>query len=117
MWRRLREHVVRSAPYIFTRTADLVVWIAKQNYGVKFLMHNLDDLHTLGPPGAKVRQSNLDRSIGYLSILDIPPHLNNLEGTSTCLIIRGIMLDHHKHSKPAHVIGIFVSKVVFKAAT
>jgi len=56
-------------------------------------MHNLDDVHALGPPGSEVRQSNLDRSIGYLSTLDVPPHPNNLEGPSTCLIIRGIMLD------------------------
>ena len=37
--------------YIFTCLADLVEWIATQNYDVTFLMHYLDDFHTLGPPG------------------------------------------------------------------
>ena len=44
----------RSAPYIFTCIADLVEWIAKQNYDVSFLVHYLDDFHTLGPPGSSV---------------------------------------------------------------
>lgn len=56
-------------------------------------MHYLDDFHTLSPPGSKVRQSNLDRSIDYLSTLDIPLHPKNLEGPSTCLTILCIILD------------------------
>ena len=52
---------VRSAPFIFTCIADLVEWITKQNY-VSFLMHYLDDLHTLGPPGSSTCQHNLDNS-------------------------------------------------------
>ena len=43
---------VRSAPYIFTCIADLVEWVAKQNYDVTFLMHYLGDFHTLGPPSS-----------------------------------------------------------------
>lgn len=55
-------------PYIFTYFADLVEWIAKQNYHVTFLMHYLDDFHTLGPPGSPVCQHNLDTpSIAFLS--------------------------------------------------
>ena len=51
---------VRSAPYIFTCIANLVEWVAKQNYDVTFLMHYLDDFHTLGPPSSSVCQHNLD---------------------------------------------------------
>ena len=54
---------VRSAPHIFTCIADLVEWVAKQNYDVTFLMHYLDDFHTLSPPGSSVCQHNVDRSI------------------------------------------------------
>ena len=83
---------VRSAPYIFTCIADLVEWVAKQNYDVTFLMHYLDDFHTLGPPGSSVCQHNLDRSIDCFSKLGIPLHPDKLEGPSTCLIILGIEL-------------------------
>ena len=84
---------VRSAPYIFTCIADLVEWVAKQNYDVTFLMHYLDDFHTLGPPGSSVCQHNLDRSIDCFSKLGIPLHPDKLEGPSTCLTILGIELD------------------------
>ena len=45
---------VRSTPYIFTCIADLVEWVAKRNNDVTFLMHYLDDFHTLGSPGSSV---------------------------------------------------------------
>ena len=84
---------VRSAPYIFTRIADLVEWVAKQNYDVTFLMHYLDDFHTLGPPSSSVCQHNLDRSIDCFSKLGIPLHPDKLEGPLTCLTILAIELD------------------------
>lgn len=45
---------VRSVLYIFTCLADLVEWIATWNYGVTFLIHYLDDFHTLGLPCSSV---------------------------------------------------------------
>ena len=62
---------VRSPLYIFTCIADLVEWVAKQNYDVTFLMHYLDDFHTLGPCGSSACQQNLDRSIDCFSKLAI----------------------------------------------
>ena len=41
---------LRSAPFIFTSIADLVVL----NYGVDFLRHYLDDFFTLGPPSSSL---------------------------------------------------------------
>ena len=84
---------IRSAPYIFTCTADLVEWIAKENYDVNFLMHYLDDFYTLGPPGSSICQHNLDKSIDYFSKLAIPLHPNKLEGMSMCMTVPGIELD------------------------
>ena len=63
---------VWSAPYIFTCVADLVEWVAKQNYDVTFLVLYLDDFHTLGPPGSSVCQHNLDRSTDCFSKLGVP---------------------------------------------
>ena len=79
--------------YIFTCIAELVEWVAKQNYDVTFLMYYLDDFHTLGPPGSSVCQQNLDRSIDCFSKLGISLHLHKLEGPSTCLTIPCIELD------------------------
>ena len=73
--------------------ADLVEWVAKQNYDVTFLMHYLDDFHTLGPLGSSVCQHSVDRSIDCFSKLGIPLHPDKLEGPSTCLTILGIELD------------------------
>ncbi|XP_073238095.1 uncharacterized protein [Porites lutea] len=84
---------VRSAPYSFTCIADLVEWVAKQNYDVTFLMHYLGDFHILGPPGSSVCQHNVDRSIDCFSKLGIPLHPDKLEGPSMCLTILGIELD------------------------
>ena len=81
---------VRSALYIFTYIADLLEWVAKQNYDVTFLMHYLDDFHTLG---SSVCQTNLDRSINCFSNLGVPLHPDKLEGSSTCLTILDIELD------------------------
>ena len=38
---------LRSAPLIFRALANMVEWILKINYGVDFLLHYLDDFHTL----------------------------------------------------------------------
>ena len=84
---------VWSAPYIFTCVADLVEWVAKQNYDVTFLVLYLDDFHTLGSPGSSVCQHNLDRSIDCFSKLGISLHLDKLEGPPTCLTIPRIELD------------------------
>ena len=73
--------------------ADLVEWVAKQNYDVTFLMHYLSDFDTLGPPSSSVCHHNLDRSIDCFSKLGIPLHPDKLEGPSTCLTILGIELD------------------------
>ena len=81
---------VRSASYIFTCIANLVEWVAKQNYDVTFLMYYLHDFHTLAPPGSSVCQHNLDRSIDCFSKFGIPLHPDKQEGPSACLTIKGI---------------------------
>ena len=43
---------LRSAPYIFSSVADLAEWVLKQQYDLSFLLHYLDDFHTLGPPNS-----------------------------------------------------------------
>ena len=50
----------RSAPYISSSVSDLVEWVLKKQYDVSFLLHYLDDFHTLGPPTFQICQRNLD---------------------------------------------------------
>ena len=85
---------VRWAPYIFTCVADFVDWVAKRNYHVTFLMHYLDDFHTLDPPGSSLCQHNLVQKLG------IPLHPNKEGGTSKYLTILGIELDSLKLQAP-----------------
>ena len=84
---------LRSAPYIFSSFADLLVWILTHNYGINFLLHYLDDFHTLGPPNSPVCQNNVNTCVQLFSELGIPLHRNKLERPSTCLTVLGIELD------------------------
>ena len=80
-------------PYIFSSVADLVEWVLKKQYDVSFLLHYLDDFHTLGPPNSQTCQRNLDTCIQQFQDWGIPLHPDKLEGPSTLLTVLGIELD------------------------
>lgn len=87
---------LRSAPYIFSYLADLLEWILKHNYGINFLLHYLDNFHTLGPPtdcNSPACQNNVNTYVELFSEWGIPLHPDKLEGPSTCLTVLGIELD------------------------
>ena len=70
------------------------MWILKHNYGINFLVHYLDDFHTLRPPNSPVCQNNVNTCVQLLSEWDIPLHPDKLEGPSTCLmVLHGLELD------------------------
>ena len=60
-------------------------WVLKKQYDVRFLLHNLDDFHTLGPPNSQTCQRNIDTSIQQFQ--------DKLESPSTILTVLGIELD------------------------
>ena len=78
---------LHSAPYIFSSVADLVEWVLKKQYDTSFLLHYLDDFHTLGPPNSQTCQQNLDTCI------QDSPSTDRLEGPSTLLTVLSIELD------------------------
>ena len=84
---------LRSAPYIFSSVADLVEWELKKQYDVSFLLHYLDDFHTLGPPNSQTCQRNLDTCIQQFQDWGIPLHPDKLEGPFTPLTVLGIEPD------------------------
>ena len=84
---------LRLAPYIFSSVADLAEWILKENYDIDFLLHYLDDFHTLGLPNSPTCKRNLDICVRRFSEWGIPLHPDKLEGPSTRLTVLGIELD------------------------
>ena len=60
---------------------------------MSFLLHYLDDFHTLGPPNSQTRQRNLDTCIQQFQDWGIPLHPDKLEGPSTLLTVLGIERD------------------------
>ena len=62
-----------SVPYVFSSVADLVEWVLKKQYDVSFLLHYLDDFHTLGPPNSQTCQRNVDTSIHHIPGLGDSP--------------------------------------------
>ena len=82
-----------SAPYVFSSVADLADWVLKKKYDMSFLLHYLDDFHTLGPPNSQTCQRNVDTSIQQFQDWGIPLHPDKLESPSTILTVLGIELD------------------------
>ena len=64
-----------SAPYIFSTCADLCV-DSPHDYGINFLLHYLDNFHTLGPPNSTVYQNNVNTCVQLFSEWGIPLHPN-----------------------------------------
>ena len=60
---------------------------------VKFILHYLDNLHTLDSPNSPVYQNKLDLRIRLFEDWGISLHPNKLEGPSTRLTVLGIELD------------------------
>ena len=65
----------------------------KTQYDVIFLLHYLDDFHTLGPPNSQTYPRNLDTCIQQFQDWGIPLHPDKLEHPSTLLTVLGIELD------------------------
>ena len=38
---------LRSAPFLFNRISDALKWILKQNYGLRHVIHILDEFHSV----------------------------------------------------------------------
>ena len=79
---------LRSAPYLFKQYADDLQWILRQNYGLPYLLHYLDDYFIAGP----CHQSPLCAA-QFLQVcgrLSIP---NKVDGPATTLTFLGRELD------------------------
>jgi hypothetical protein len=85
----------RSSPKIFDWLSQAVCWILTNNYGVKNVLHLLDDFLTIDPPG--------DEGIRTMAILTlvfkklgVPISAKKTVGPCTELEYLGIVLDSER---------------------
>ncbi|XP_028416203.1 uncharacterized protein LOC114540089 [Dendronephthya gigantea] len=84
---------LRSAPFIFNSVADLVEWILKFNYSIRYLLHYLDDFLILAPTSSSECAQSVAVAREVFSRLGLPLHPSKCEGPSTTLTFLGIELD------------------------
>ena len=83
----------RLAPFLFNQLSDAIHWILHQQYGVRHLLHYLDDFLTAGPPNSNACHQNLSYMLSLCNRTGAPIKIEKVEGPTTCLIFLGIVLD------------------------
>ena len=110
---------LRSAPFIFNSIADMVEWILKVNYSVRYLLHYLDDFLSLGPAGSSACADSITIARSVFSRLGLPLHPSKCEGPTPVLIFLGIELNsltqtarlpHDKLISTLELLGQWASK-------
>jgi len=86
---------LRSAPKLFNLMADMLTWILREQ-DIIFVIHNLDDFLTIGPPGSSECSFNLNTIVKVCNALGIPLALEKVAGPATSLEFLGIALDTHR---------------------
>ena len=57
---------LRSAPFLFNQFADVLEWILRNNYGLHWLIHYLDDYFLAGPPNSTLCKNHLHCLVSQL---------------------------------------------------
>ena len=84
---------LRSAPFLFNQLADAIHWTLHQQYGVRHLLHYLDDFFTAGPPNSNECHQNLSHMLSLCNRIGAPTKTEKVEGPTTRLTFLGIVLD------------------------
>jgi hypothetical protein len=108
----------RSSPRIFDCLAQAICWIATHNYGIKHILHLLDDFITFEEPD-KCGERNMALLMLIFKRLNIPIAKHKTEGPDTVITFLGITLDSlrmearlppDKLSRITSIIGEFLLK-------
>ena len=83
---------LRSAPYIFNQLSDALEWILKHNYGVKHVIHILDDFFIAEPSKLRCLLSFSSLLRAFISV-KAPVVASKTLGPSQVLEFMGIVLD------------------------
>ena len=84
---------LRSAPYLFNRLSEAIHWILVNKYGVRHLLHYLDDFITAEPPDSLTCSYNLDSMLLLCKCINAPIKSSKIVGPSTSITFLGIHLD------------------------
>ena len=84
---------LRSAPFLYNRTAEAFEWILKHVYGVKHIIHYLDDFFIVGPTGSVQCQKDLEAIRTAAELLGIPIAVEKTVGPTVVIVFLGIELD------------------------
>lgn len=84
---------LRSAPYLFNQYADALAWILHNNYGIRWLIHYLDDYFLAGPAGSSDCATHLQSFLQTCSQLGVPIAMEKVEGPTTTLTFLGLELN------------------------
>lgn len=82
----------RSSAKIFDTLSKAVCWVAQNNYGIKYILHLLDDFLTLEHPD-NPGQRNMDILFDIFNKLNIPMALHKTIGPVKVIEFLGLTLD------------------------
>ncbi|VDI15265.1 Hypothetical predicted protein [Mytilus galloprovincialis] len=85
----------RSSPKIFDTLSTAICWIAQNKYGIKNILHLLDDFLVIEPLEANA-QATMTRLLNMFKELGIPLSAKKTEGPCVVLEYLGISLDTNK---------------------
>ena len=83
---------IRSAPKIFSATADALLWVMATR-GVRYAIHYLDDFLFVGPSGSDSCDADLTTALQTYADLGIPVSPQKIEAPSTVLSFLGLTFD------------------------
>ena len=83
---------LRSAPYLFNHLSEAIHWILVHKYGVRHLLHYLDDFLTAGPPDSTICSNNINSMLSLCECINAPIKSSKIEGPSTSITFLGIQL-------------------------
>lgn len=82
----------RSSPKIFDCFSSLICWILQHNYGIRHVLHLLDDFLTIYPPDYEANIT-MRRMLAVFESLNIPLAKHKTVGPVTSIEYLGIILD------------------------
>ena len=82
-----------SVPYLFNQFADALEWILRNDYGLQWVIHYLDDYLIHGPPNNNLCRQFLQDFLRVCTLLGIPVATEKVEGPLTILTFLGLELD------------------------
>lgn len=89
----------RSSLKIFDHLSQAICWIAKNNYGIKNILHLLDDFSTIEQPNM-IGEKTMALLCTLFKRLNIPISMKKTVGPTTSLEDLRIILDSEKMEAP-----------------